>query len=368
MADAAAGIPAPCPWHVEAWGSLRARLPSLPHALLLTGDAGTGKRRFADAFAASLLCARPTGDDGAACGTCKSCLLVIAGAHPDLCVVVPEALRAGAVEADTDADGSSRKRKPSAEIRVDDVRALIAFAAQTAQFGGRRVVIVDPAQAMNTNAANALLKTLEEPGEGLVLLLVCDAPAALPATIRSRCQRVRLPPPSRDQAREWLASLAGGNTRADALLAAAGTPTRALALLEDDDWVEQRRALARLLVDALTGSGSAVRFAEAAGKASRVADDGQLATEPLLLDWLPSFLADAVLLAEGAPLSRLRNADLAGELRRLVEARTTQPLFLLVDDLSRMRQQMQAASGLNRQLLWEEVLLRWSPRPRAGRA
>ncbi|MFP5440907.1 MAG: DNA polymerase III subunit delta' [Gammaproteobacteria bacterium] len=350
-----AGRVLPLPWQHAAWTALQARAAErLPHALLLTGEPGIGKRRFADAFAAWLLCDTPQSTSlPSACGRCKSCLLAAAGTHPDLLVVVPEAMRAS-----EDGEGDGKKKKPSREIRVDDVRALIGFAAQTAQFGGRRVVVIEPAQAMNVNAANALLKTLEEPGEGTVLLLVCDQPAALTATIRSRCQSLPLPSPTRQQAQAWLAAELGGDSaRATALLAAAGTPTRALALADADDWVVQRRSLAPLLVDVLTGEVSAVRFAEQAAKAP----------EALLLDWLPSLLVDAVRLAEGVPAERLRNADLAKELRRLVEARATQPLFLLGDDLARLRQQLNANTGLSRPLLWEEVMLRWSPRSRGGR-
>lgn len=345
-------LPSPLPWQSDAWESLLARAAErLPHGLLLTGEAGTGKRRFADAFAAFLLCASPAGQPVQACGRCKSCLLVAAGSHPDLMMVVPESMRAG------DDEDTGKKKKPSREIRIDEVRALIAFAAQTAQFGGRRVVVIDPATAMNTNAANALLKTLEEPGEGTVLLLVCDRPAALPATIRSRCQLLPLPAPDAAQAQTWLATELGNAKQAQSLLAAAGSPLRALALADDDDWLAQRRELAGLLVGVLTGEASAVRFAELAAKAP----------EALLLDWLPSLLADAVRLAGGIPAERLRNADLARELSRLVAARATQPLFLLGDDLSRLRQQFQSNSGLNRPLLWEEVLLRGSHRPGRGR-
>ncbi len=351
-----AEVAAPCPWHADAWAALRARAAAaLPHALLFTGEAGTGKRRLADAFAAWLLCSAPVA--GLACGRCKSCLLVAAGSHPDLLTVVPEAMRA---DADTgpDPETGAKKRKPSREIRIDDVRALIGFASQTAQFGGRRVIVIDPAHAMNVNAANALLKTLEEPGEGTVLLLVSDAPAALPATIRSRCQQVRLPSPNRADALAWLAPLVGGMAQAEALLAAAATPMRALALADgDDEWVAQRRTLAKQLVDVLAGDGSAVRLADALAKAP----------ESLLMDWLPTLLADAVRLAEGVPAASLRNGDLAAELGRLVAGRGTQPLFLLADDLSRLRQQFHAGAGLSRPLLWEEVLLRAATRPRGAR-
>ncbi len=337
----------PLPWQYLAWESLLTRADDrLPHGLLLVGEAGIGKRKFADAFAAFLLCSAPSGQPVQACGRCKSCLLIAAGSHPDLMVVVPEAMRVGEDEE------SSKKKKPSREIRIDEVRTLIGFAAQTAQFGGRRVVIIDPATAMNTNAANALLKTLEEPGEGTVLLLVCDRPATLPATIRSRCQLLPLPVPAPTQAQAWLADTLGDAKQAAVLLAAAGNPLRALALAEEGEWLGQRRELAGLLVGVLTGEASAVRFAELAAKAP----------EAMLLDWLSSLLADAVRLAGGIPVERLRNGDLARELQRLVAARSTQPLFLLGDDLTRLRQQLNANTGLSRPLLWEEVMLRWAPR------
>lgn len=351
-----AEVPRPCPWHAGAWSALVARLGGrLPHALLFTGPAGTGKRLFADAFAARLLCDAPT---EVACGRCRACLLVAAGTHPDLLLVVPEAQRADAADGEGEGEGGRGKRKPSREIRIDEVRQLIAFAAQTAQFGGRRVVVIDPAHAMNVNAANALLKTLEEPGQGTVLLLVSDVPGQLAATIRSRCQPLPLPAPDRAAALDWLAARIGDRGRAEALLNAAGTPLRALALeTAGDEWPGMRPALARVLVDTLCGRESAVRCAQLLSEAP----------ETLVLDWLPGLLADAVRLAAGAPAASLANPDLAPLLTALVEARTTQPLFLLGDDLSRLRQQLQANTGLNRPLLWEEVLLRWSHRPARGR-
>lgn len=345
-----------CPWHAPAWATLAARIDSnLPHALLLHGPAGTGKRRFADAFAAFLLCTAPV--HGRACGRCKSCQLVAAGSHPDLLVVVPEAMRADADPA-ADGESSGKKRKPSREIRIDEIRRLIGFAAQTAQFSGRRVVVLAPAQAMNTNAANALLKTLEEPGAGTLLMLVTDAPALLPATVRSRCQPLALPAPARADALAWLAPQVGGESAAADLLNAAGAPLRALELHRTEgDWPARRRTLATLLVATLCGEESAVRCADALAKAP----------EALVMDWLPGLLADAARLSAGASANLLSNPDLADLLRRLVESRSMQPLFLLGDDLSRLRQQFQSNSGLNRPLLWEEVLLRGSHRPGRGR-
>lgn len=347
----------PCPWHLAAWGALLPRIEDrLPHAILLQGKAGIGKRRFADAFSARLLCEAP--EAGFACGHCKSCRLFIAGSHPDVLFVVPEAMRAEEDRGADEEEGRSRKRKPSREIRIDDIRRLIGFSARTAQFGGWRVIVLDPAQAMNANAGNALLKTLEEPGRGTLLLLLSDAPALLPATVRSRCQPLLLPSPTRREALDWLAGRVGDGARAEELLNAAGTPLRALALQDSgDEWPAMRRQLGKQLVATLCGEESAVRCAEALSAAP----------ESLLLDWIPGLLADAVRLSAGAGPEALDNPDLVLPLRRLVEARATQPLFLLGDDLSRLRKQFLSSSGLNRALLWEEVLLRGSHRPVRGR-
>jgi len=203
------------PWHADAWRLLAERRArgTLPHALLLCGPAGLGKRTFADAFAAALLCQQPR-DDGTACGSCRACLLLAAGSHPDL-------VRTGLELRD---DG-----KPRTEITIDQIRALGARLALTAQFGGHQVALIDPADLLNHAAANALLKTLEEPTPATVIVLVADQPARLPATIRSRCQRIDLHAPPLQQAQQWL--LAQGieaRTAQAALDAAGGNPGRAL--------------------------------------------------------------------------------------------------------------------------------------------
>ena len=196
------------PWHVEDWARLQARRErdALPHALLLCGSAGLGKRVFAQRFVRGLLCAQPVGGD--ACGQCRSCLLLAAGTHPDL-VELTYGLRK---------DGT-----PRSEIVVDQVRDLSARLAMNSQFGGWQVACIDPADAMNPAAANALLKTLEEPSTHTLLILLADAPWRLPQTIRSRCQRVDFHPPAAEQALAWLRA-EGVDDGALALSAAGGNP------------------------------------------------------------------------------------------------------------------------------------------------
>lgn len=204
------------PWQEEGWRLLaerRARA-SLPHALLFCGPAGLGKRDFADAFARSLLC-QSVGADGQACGRCRACKLLAARSHPD-CVRVNFELRD---------DGKLRT-----EIIVDQIRALGQRLALTAQFGGYQIALIDPADAMNQNASNALLKTLEEPTAATLIILLSDDPARLSATIRSRCQRIDFRLPSPPQALAWLAiQRVDAKTAAAALAASGGNPGLALA-------------------------------------------------------------------------------------------------------------------------------------------
>jgi DNA polymerase III subunit delta' len=203
------------PWNVDTWRRLQQRRQrdALPHAILLGGPAGLGKRAFADAFACSLLCDSPT-QDAYGCGTCRACRFVKAGTHPDF-------VRIGLELRD---DG-----KPRTEITVDQMRALGERLGLTAQFGGARVVLIDPADALNVSASNALLKTLEEPTAGAIILLVADHPARLSATIRSRCQRVDLRVPATGEALDWLRDQDVDKAQADdALRASEGNPGRAL--------------------------------------------------------------------------------------------------------------------------------------------
>lgn len=204
--------------------ALALREGRLNHALLIAGEAGLGKRQLVEALVARLLCLAP--QDADACGRCRACVWFAAGSHPDLIRIGPE--------------------PDSAVIKVDQVRALIARMQLTGQAGPIRVAVVDPADAMNAAAQNALLKTLEEPADGVHLLLVADAPQRLLATVRSRTQGYAVVAPGAAQARAWLASGAGGGSGGPALerglALAAGHPGAALA------YAEPGRAAAALAV------------------------------------------------------------------------------------------------------------------------
>ncbi len=221
------------PWHAEHWSRLQARRErdALPHALLLCGAQGLGKRAFAQRFVQGLLCLEPVNGD--ACGHCRSCLLVAAGSHPDVATLT-FGLRK---------DGVQRS-----EIVVDQIRELSARLAMNSQFGGWQVVSIDPADAMNAAAANALLKTLEEPAAQTMLILLADAPWRLPQTIRSRCQRIEFHVPAAADALAWLQA-EGVRDPAAALTAAGGNPGLAHAWAQQgalDRRLEVRKDLAAL--------------------------------------------------------------------------------------------------------------------------
>jgi DNA polymerase-3 subunit delta' len=233
----------PLPWLAA---PLQQALAQPGHALLLVAAPGVGALAFQLTLAQAWLCesthpAKP-------CGTCTSCHLFQARTHPDLKLLLPEALRVelGWAEAAEDSEGG--KRKPSRQIRIDEVRGAIDWIVKTTSRGRAKVLVLHPAEALNPVGANALLKTLEEPPAGARLLLSCSDPEHLLPTVRSRCQRLNLPAPAADMAASWLAGQGVGD--APALLAACGgRPLDALALfragVDAPTWAALPRALAQ---------------------------------------------------------------------------------------------------------------------------
>lgn len=173
------------PWHFDVWQKLTGRFPQLGHALLLHGKQGAGKQQFAMHFSKWLLCQNKRAQE--ACGSCPSCAWVQAGTHPQIKII----------QADFD-----EKKQAHTAIKIDQIRELADFIQQTVE--GWRVVLIYPAEQLNIAASNALLKTLEEPGERVVLILMSDAMLRLPATIRSRVQKFALDRIVTDQAFDYL--------------------------------------------------------------------------------------------------------------------------------------------------------------------
>jgi DNA polymerase-3 subunit delta' len=201
------------------------------HALMLHGAEGVGVLQFGFSLAQAWLCEaegtrRP-------CGRCGSCRLVQSHLHPDLFVLLPETLRQqlGWPLAEDKPEGDDGKRKPSKQIRIGEVRSAIDWVNKTSARGRGKVVLLHPAEALNLQSGNALLKTLEEPPAGTRLLLGVSDPAHLLPTVRSRCQRLALAAPPLEQALQWLAAQ-GVQEPAVLLAAASGRPLEALALAQ----------------------------------------------------------------------------------------------------------------------------------------
>jgi DNA polymerase-3 subunit delta' len=187
-------------WETEWWSTVQSGMGRRPSALLLVGPKGIGKTEFALRIARSWLCQSPL-KSGDACGQCPSCTWMSQAQHPDFRWVRPDAEAAeeggaaeGSEEGGTEGSSSDAKKK-SQEIRIEQIRSLAGFANIGSHRGGLRVVLISPANRMNYAAANALLKTLEEPAPSLAFILVADQLHAIPATILSRCRRINLSVP-----------------------------------------------------------------------------------------------------------------------------------------------------------------------------
>ncbi len=244
------------PWNAPVFESIRRRTAALPHALLLHGPKGVGKLQLAESVAQFLLCEAKE-EARKPCGTCEGCRWFLGGNHPDFRRVEPEALAVPAEGGDAEegaapAPAPAKKGKPSQDIKVDQVRELADFLNVGSHRAGRRIALVHPAEEMNANAANALLKGLEEPPGRAMFLLVAHRPARLLPTIRSRCVAVPVPVPPRDAALKWLQ--AQGVKDADRWLSyAGGAPLRAVEYWGNAETVDRMlksiRAGSQIIVD-----------------------------------------------------------------------------------------------------------------------
>lgn len=224
------------PWQLDAWTQLQQLRERLPHAILFHGAAGIGKTVFAERFAQSLLCQSPA-VDGHPCGECASCGWFDQYAHPDFRRVRPEALDEEAAEGEEGDDSEKKTSKaskaPSKDIKIDQIRALADFMNISTHRQGMRVVVLYPAEALNTASANALLKTLEEPPPSTIFLLVSNGLDRILPTILSRCRKFALNMPQQEEALAWL-NAQGVDNPSDWLAEQGGAPLAALTQAESD--------------------------------------------------------------------------------------------------------------------------------------
>jgi DNA polymerase-3 subunit delta' len=298
--------------HEKTWKQLCAWRERLPHALLLTGQRGIGKFDFSRVFAESLLC-ESLPPSRVSCGTCPACVWMKQGNHPDFRLVQPGALAGDEGEGGVGGESkeSGGKKKPSQQIAIDQIRALDDFLHVGTHRQGLRIVLLHPAEAMNRNTANSLLKSLEEPVPGTLFLLISNEPERLLPTIRSRCQQMPMPLPEPSRAQAWLAA-AGVKDAARWLALAGGSPFLAVELASGDE-----RALLDALVAELVKGGRADPLASAAALDRTVKASIRPAPLKRLVEWGQKWFVDLILsntgqapryfLAQAAPLE-----DLAG--------------------------------------------------------
>jgi DNA polymerase-3 subunit delta' len=339
------------PWQAEQWTQLqRAHTESrLPHGLLLQGSKGLGKHDFANCLSAALFCqsAAESRQQGQPCGHCNACKLLEAGTHPDFYPLRPTASK------------TSTSKKPLTSIRIDDIRELCAQLAQTSQFGGYRIAIIDEADKLTHEAANSLLKTLEEPGGGVLIMLITAHPARLPATIRSRTQQLRFAVPATDISVAWLEQAVGTSYSSEQILQALkhanGSP---LAAIEQLETVELNQLIEQAML---------ARDASAPGAPSIIEYAAKLITydRRRVLDAMLGWVSDAIRISLDAGVStdgsdtggRLINIAHAQALKHMIAGVSISRLYWFYDEIQKQRRLESIA--LNEQLLWENLLLSW---------
>ncbi len=324
-------------WLMPSFSSLVKRLCSgtLPHALLLTGQKGIGKQRFAEALMRAVCCEEPD-KEGFACQQCRSCQLINAGSHPDVKSINP--VETGKI------------------ISIDQIRALNQYVLLKAQLSGNKVAVISPAEKMNIASSNSLLKTLEEPPAHSLLILVTDRPAMLPATIRSRCQNITLSKPSVDVGTQWLKTyIDSPKDHLELLLALTdGAPFEARKLA-DSELLKHRDKMLSDLEGLIRGQNDPVSIAEAWLKVS-MSDS---------LYWLQRWVEDLIRLKSSENLPDIANSDVRERLQKVEPLWNLKSLFSFYDQLCETIRLCE--TSCNPQMLLEDLLIFWTHRKEQSR-
>ena len=323
-------------WFKAELQEMLAHKAQLSHALLVRGPRGIGKQAFGLALAQGLLCEAPQADN-TACGACNACNWMTNNAHPDFRLLVP-ATESGLV---AEAEEGAKKAKPSPWISIEQVRELHDFINVSSHRGGRKIILICPAEALNVSAANALLKNLEEPPARTHFILISHRPHRLPRTIISRCRQLSLRQPERAVAVAWLAEQGVDNPEV-ALAQASGAPLLALEASAGDELAGRHAFLAHIAAPDFDPLSVAETYRDL----------------PLehFINWLQKWTYD---IAELRMLGTIRyNPDLARELA--VIAKRVEVLALLRLHRKLVREQRNIHHPLNVRLYLESVLLAYA--------
>ncbi len=319
------------PWLAPLWGRLRAQPERMPHALLLEGPRGIGKRDFALSLAHALLCETPS-PHGQACGQCPACHWLAQDSHPDFRLLEPITDE----EKGEEEGPPTRKRR---EINIAQVRSLADFINLSSHRAGGRVVVIHPAETLNPAASNALLKTLEEPSPNTHFLLVSHQANFLLPTIKSRSHRISMPQPTPTQAATWLKDQ--GIKEAELCLALAGGAPLLARELADADYLKERRFFL-----------SALQTPKQLNWLS-LAEQGAKADMAARFDWLQKWLYD--LISSRLAQQVRYNLDFAPGLQDLASRVNLSRVQEFSRELAQIKRRLQ--HPLNPQLLLESVLL-----------
>ena len=317
-------------WQTSNWQILTASQQNkrLGHGLLFHGASGIGKKAFAIEFAHWLMCEQPLADK--ACGECKPCKHIQADSNPDLLTLYPEE------------EGKS--------IKVDQVRELIQKISLTSHGQGYRVILISPADALNINASNSLLKTLEEPPANTVLILVSDKPSKLMATIRSRTQMVRFDLPTEEQSLTWLNQQ--NIEKAELVLKLSSGAPLAAATMANDEGLQVRDKLFMNWQELATGNVDALESAAMWTK------DGFKVLGNLPLNWVSSWLTDMVRYLQAGQVENMANLDYAQALQNLAGQVDLKSIYSLLDRLNDTVRLTDTPA--NQLMLVEGLLLHWA--------
>ena len=336
------------PWHQQSWDEFTSNADRLHHGLLLNGLSGIGRREFAMQLSGYLLC--DAADSSKPCGKCQSCTLFRAGTHPDFHMLTTE-LEAESGRIDLikqfsgryqDVAAREKKANPAKIIPVDQIRLLIDRFYRSAHISENKVALILPADRMNGNAANALLKLLEEPPENSYLILVTNYPEHLPPTVRSRCILERLPAPDEAAARLWLRERVDSSGLLDDLGQSYG-PLDVLARLSTGE-AELERNNNNMLLQLLVGNSDPVELAAHLTKQKNIA----------VFVWLHEWISALIKWHATDVMPPWLNRSI-GE--SLIQNRQFAPASLhgLYDKIGKYR--YMAQDQLNIQLALEEVLI-----------